>query len=659
MTARNTVRSIWLALILASVSLPTAAAEEFTDAIHAYLQHCVETDRINRGFVVGLVDERGSRIVSYGKMDNGTDQEVNGDTVFEIGSVTKTFTTLLLQDMIERGEMKLDDPVARYLPASVTMPARKGKEITLLHLATHTSGLPCWANNYDSKRVDNPFIDYTVERLYAFLSGCKLTRDPGAEWGYSNLGMELLGHVIALKAGTSYESLLVERICRPLKMDSTRVTLTPELNARFATGHNELGYAVSRYDYILAGSGAIRSTANDLLKYVAANLGLTRSGLTPLMEKTHAARVRMSPDTEVGLAWWVGHNAEGNTIVSHGGLTGGFRAYVGFDKARRHGVVVLSNFGTRVSPIGELLLESQWQADRRPTATTFSSQACTAYVGQYRRSPGTSLEMPGTQRFLPSVPAALIHIAACSCIVALIAIFWRTGNRDRRRIILGGTVLVVGLWMALIVPAQSRGAGAASQPGIGIRLEANRVFLTATEPVPPPDVELLPGPEACVFERVTGRPVTFSRDGAGRVTSVTLHHFSQPISYEKVSDQPPKAPEPVKPRAFVKLDAKLLDAYVGRYEFAPDALSPLGVKMSVWREGEQLLLQAWGKNGTYGATEIHAVSETKFFDIDNGAEVTFIGDKEGNVTSMVTHCELLDFDGNFGARPDYEGKKVK
>src|SRR5688572_3644637 len=102
--------------------------EEFNDAIRAYLQNCIEPATAKIGFVVGIVNENGARLVSYGKLDNGTDQEVNGDTVFEIGSDTKTFTALLLQDMVDRGEMKLDDPVAHYLPEAVTMPIRNGKE---------------------------------------------------------------------------------------------------------------------------------------------------------------------------------------------------------------------------------------------------------------------------------------------------------------------------------------------------------------------------------------------------------------------------------------------------------------------------------------------------------------------------------------------------
>jgi D-alanyl-D-alanine-carboxypeptidase/D-alanyl-D-alanine-endopeptidase len=138
------------------------SAEEFTNTIEAFLQHHVEVEKRDVGIVVGIVDEHGSRVVSCGKMDNGTDQEVNGDTLFDIASITKPFTGLLLQDMIERGEMKLDDPVSNYLPSSVRMPTRNGKEITLRQLATHSSGLPKWPDDLNPKRADHPYDDYTA-----------------------------------------------------------------------------------------------------------------------------------------------------------------------------------------------------------------------------------------------------------------------------------------------------------------------------------------------------------------------------------------------------------------------------------------------------------------------------------------------------------------
>src|SRR5262249_13389872 len=125
----------------------SAPGEELTNAVRAFLQHRVEVDKRNRAFVVGLVDEHGSHSVGYGKLADGIEREVDGDTSFAIGSVTKTFTALLLQDMIVRGEMNLDDPVANYLPQSVKMPTRDGNQIKLRQLVVHTSGLPANPGN--------------------------------------------------------------------------------------------------------------------------------------------------------------------------------------------------------------------------------------------------------------------------------------------------------------------------------------------------------------------------------------------------------------------------------------------------------------------------------------------------------------------------------
>jgi D-alanyl-D-alanine-carboxypeptidase/D-alanyl-D-alanine-endopeptidase len=258
------------------------------------------------------------------------------------------------------------------------MPTYNGKEITLLHLATHSSGLPLVPDNLDPKRADNPYADYTVEKLYAFLSGYQLTNAPGTKYEYSELGMELLGQVIALKAGTNYESLVVDRICRPLKMDSTRVTLTPELKSRLATAHDQLGYAVPGLDFqTLVGGSGLHSTANDLLKYLSANLGLTPSSLTPLMEKAHVVHFQ-SPHKGVrmALAWGVVYYPQGREFVLHGGGTPGCTTFVIFDKARRRGVVVLSSSNDlmNIGWIGQYLLESEWESDRRPKETTISTK---------------------------------------------------------------------------------------------------------------------------------------------------------------------------------------------------------------------------------------------------------------------------------------------
>ena len=248
-----------IALLIAIVQNPAAAQDGFTDdsAIQTFLHD--NFDGKDAGMVIGLVDEHGSKIYCAGGLGNGTRQEVNGDMVFEIGSITKTFTTLLLLDMVERGEMKLDDPVAKYLPKSVKMPTHDGKEITLLNLAAQDSGLPFNADGLSGDDWVVRFNDFTAEKMYAFLSGHTLTNDQGLKFQYSNIGMSLLGHTLALKAGTNFEALVLDRICRPLHLNSTCITLTPELNVRAATGHDESGKPAPNYHLQgLAPAGALR-----------------------------------------------------------------------------------------------------------------------------------------------------------------------------------------------------------------------------------------------------------------------------------------------------------------------------------------------------------------------------------------------------------------
>src|ERR1022692_1834766 len=145
--------------------------------IRAILADRIDTLHQNVGIAGGIVDAHGRRFVSYGNFSINDPRPVGNDTVFEIGSTTKVFTSTILADMVQRGEVSLDDPVSKYLPAEVKMPQRGGKQITLVDLATHTSGLPRLPSNFKSKDPDNPYADYTVGNLFEFLSSYELTRD--------------------------------------------------------------------------------------------------------------------------------------------------------------------------------------------------------------------------------------------------------------------------------------------------------------------------------------------------------------------------------------------------------------------------------------------------------------------------------------------------
>lgn len=235
----------------------------------------------NAGIVVGVLLAGERRVAGYGVLDAGRQSPVE-HTVFEIGSVTKVFTAVVLADMVLRGEVGLNDPVRKYLPSTVQMPTWRGQEITLLHLATHTSSLPRLPANVWKTIKDqaNPYANYQVSDMYEFLSGYKLRRPIGSREEYSNLGMGLLGHVLGLVAGKTYEQLVSERILEPLGLNDTSITLNVDQQGRLAPGHTSNGKVTANWDTpTLPGCGALRSTVNDVLAFVAASVNPATSPL--------------------------------------------------------------------------------------------------------------------------------------------------------------------------------------------------------------------------------------------------------------------------------------------------------------------------------------------------------------------------------------------
>ena len=315
-----------------------------SEQMRRLLVEFVDNDRQSVGIVAGVTSAEGRVVVGYGRLSAEDPTEPDGDTVFEIGSVTKVFTSTLLADLVVRGELELDTPVQSLLGAAARMPTRGEAEITLGNLATHDSGLPRLPDNFDPADDSNPYADYDAERLYAFLSAHELRRDIGKAVEYSNVGYGLLGHALALGEGTDYETLVTERILEPLGMADTAVELTPSLGARLAPGHDERLRPAANWDLnVLAGAGALRSTVNDLLTFIEANMGLQESPLGVAMEFAHAPRV---PDPalgmDLGLGWIIAVEGD-RRFVWHNGATGGYSSFVGFDPKAGEGVVVLSN----------------------------------------------------------------------------------------------------------------------------------------------------------------------------------------------------------------------------------------------------------------------------------------------------------------------------
>jgi D-alanyl-D-alanine-carboxypeptidase/D-alanyl-D-alanine-endopeptidase len=367
-TAR--ISAIVCALVL--VTAPASAQAPFPpdSTVQVLLQQVVNSHGV-RGIVVGLLEENGTRrMIAHGDPGPGA-PPLDGESVFEIGSMTKVFTGILLADMVRRGEVKLTDPVADLLPRDVRVPERHKKPITLLDLTTHASGLPM--NPTNLARVEpheNPYAGYTVRRMYEFLSSYELPRDPGDALEYSNIGVALMGHALSLRAGMkTYDALVSDRILRPLGMTHTAVTLTPTMKAHLVRGHDRAGDPVANWDLsALAGMGGLSSTANDLLTFAAANLSPKDTDLTLAMRLAHRglreAKGFAYPgipiafnDGRVGFNWFNSRPGE-RRITWTVGLTGGHSSFLGLDIEVRRAVVVLTNTGlNNVDYLGFHLLD--------------------------------------------------------------------------------------------------------------------------------------------------------------------------------------------------------------------------------------------------------------------------------------------------------------
>jgi CubicO group peptidase (beta-lactamase class C family) len=271
------------------------------------------------GLAIGLVEAKGARVVTYGHVRHGSDAPVTGDSVFEVGSITKVFTCLLLARMVETGEVGLHDPIAKYVPAWVK--SARAREVTLLHLSRHTGGFPLWPDNMRPVDPSNPADTYTNEMLFAFLDAYRTGHEAGTFHLYSNYGMALLGELLARRAATDYHTALRQRVLEPLGMGSTTTLPTRGMPA----------------------AGSMRSTASDMVRFIEANLGFGPSPLARAMRATHETHAdRQMPDLAMGLGWQHATHL-GERLVVHGGATDDFTAYLALDLVRNRGVVVLSN----------------------------------------------------------------------------------------------------------------------------------------------------------------------------------------------------------------------------------------------------------------------------------------------------------------------------
>lgn len=311
------------------------------------------------GVAVGILANGETRTLGRGRIADDCPSPPAGDTIFEIGSITKVFTATVLADMAQEGLVSLDDPVQRHLPISVELPVRN-RAVTLLDLATHRSGLPRLPRGMlrlALKERHNPYANFSVEDLHSAVATARLRR-PGSRIRYSNFGFGLLGEALALRAGATYEELVSERILRPLGMTDTMISVPHDKADRFAQGHSRRGRSVSNWELpSLPGAGAFRSTVDDMLKFLALQLDTGDSKLASAARMTQEPRVRRRI-LSIGLGWFMLPLQRGRPlqVIWHDGGTGGFRSVAGFVAETGTAVVVLSNSSRSVHTIGQEIL---------------------------------------------------------------------------------------------------------------------------------------------------------------------------------------------------------------------------------------------------------------------------------------------------------------
>jgi CubicO group peptidase (beta-lactamase class C family) len=369
MSSRNKV-SLGLLLLISAVScskfnpkelvkLPVSENRDLLDSSQAqivfnYAQHFPNETQLSICIITGDSE----KYVGIQRRNDSLVYIHNSDSVFEIGSITKTFTGTMLAKLVYDGKVNLNEPIKNLLPVRLNQSSLNGREITLVHLANHTSGLPFEPTNVkDNKERPfdpySPYRYYDTTRFYDYLSHqVVLQSTPGEKRTYSNLGGGLLGHILTLISAKSYEELLFESICAPLGMKNTFVKLNDERMRSMVRGRDPRGQPLPFDDGdcgALTGAGGIKSSAKDLVKYLKANIRDTTYFF--LAQKT----TKRFDEHFTGELGWATYSDFGKHHMGAFGATGGYSSGVIFERNERVGLVVLTNVSAFLASQGNYI----------------------------------------------------------------------------------------------------------------------------------------------------------------------------------------------------------------------------------------------------------------------------------------------------------------
>lgn len=430
---RQLAQAVWALPLLATLCAPAGWSTVATasDAeLSRLIRFRLEKQRAGTGIVLGILRPSGKIVLTAGVTSLNGSSQVDGQTIYEVASLTKVFTALLLADAVARGEVRADDPLQNYVPRGVIVPQFDGRAMTLTDLATHTSGLPLRPNNlYAAPDAINKYANYSMEQLYAGLPNYRLTRPLGSKFEYSNVGFSLLGHALALRAQTTYDNLLRDRVTRPLGVLDTRFGEDPAAQARRSQGYDiDLKPVEPTTFGALNPGGGLRSTANDLLMLLDLFLNGRGPGELPQAAMLMLAVDRPGDRKETRMALgWRRTQTSGETYYWSNGSGDGSRAFMGFNPRRRIAVVALANAATGIGTddIGISVIAPgqsiNLQIPKVHRQITLPPETLDRFVGVYRYEPGDEFSVSrgavallvgsGTSQF-PVYPETPTHFFA-------------------------------------------------------------------------------------------------------------------------------------------------------------------------------------------------------------------------------------------------------
>lgn len=307
------------------------------------------------GLSVGILKDGKSYFYNYGETKKGSGQIPSAKNLYEIGSITKTFTGILLAKAVVEKKINLNDPVNKYLPKNIPVIKFGNDTLKIIHLANHTSGLPSLPDNFDFTNEANPYLDYDDTKLYAYLKIAKLAQKPGQKFEYCNLAVGLLGNILERINKMPFEKMVTTFITSTSGMIDTKQLLTKKDSALFMQGYNENIAANSQWDFkALAAAGCIRSNTSDMLKYAQLNLDTTGGTLQKAIQLSHQETFK-SGNEKIALNWFL-QNWGWGTVLFHGGGTGGFKSFFVINPKTKNALIMLSNTAVTTDEIGIKIL---------------------------------------------------------------------------------------------------------------------------------------------------------------------------------------------------------------------------------------------------------------------------------------------------------------